>query len=344
MSWLFKRLAEDTLGPPAQAKPDAPDRRDGRVYRAPWPLKLAVAAALTTGRPLLLRGEPGSGKSSLAPYVARALDYRYYEHTTTAATRAQDLQWSYDTIRRLSDAQVRQAGDEALSVAEYIEPGVFWWAFEPQSARLQATATRQDAKDPDAVNEDRGDGAVVLIDELDKADPDVPNGLLGPLASMSFTVSETGVEVKRRAPSAGESPTDPPSHLLIIVTTNEERDLPPAFLRRCVVHVLDHPEPDDLVAIARLHFADELDEALASELAVKVAGMREEAKKARQRPPSAAEYLDALRACQSLGVRPDEKDPDWRTLKRATLTKPSAPESASSNVTPPSTISSAGDG
>src|SRR5262245_26922047 len=112
---------------------DSPDRRDGRVYVMPEEVELAVDVALATGRPLLLRGEPGSGKSSLAAYLARMRGWRYYEHVVTSRTKAEDLLWTYDHVRRLSDAQVRDKGT-ALVDQHYVTPGPLWWAFDPASA------------------------------------------------------------------------------------------------------------------------------------------------------------------------------------------------------------------
>ena len=188
---------------------DSPDRRDGLVYDYDYDLHLAVEIALATGRPLLLRGDPGSGKSSLAAFVARNLNWRYYEHTVTADTRAQDLLCSYDLVRRLGDAQARagQRDTAPLNDLDYVEPGVLWWVFNPESAeqrgfieasiaerpRLRPPSSK--AKDPhEEINlERRPDRAVVLIDELDKADPAVPNALLVPLGSNKFRVSDIGV-------------------------------------------------------------------------------------------------------------------------------------------------------
>src|ERR1700722_13586199 len=105
--------------PPA----DFPDRRGGRVYLMPEKLELAVGVGLATGRPLLLRGEPGAGKSSLAAYVARERGWRYFEHVVTSQTQARDLLWTFDGVRRLADAQ---AGGNLPRTDTYIQPGVLW--------------------------------------------------------------------------------------------------------------------------------------------------------------------------------------------------------------------------
>ena len=112
---------------------DAPDPRDGRVYVMSDDIDLAVRVTLATGRPLLLRGDPGSGKSSLAAYIARQRGWRYYEHVVTSRTQARDLLWTFDSVRRLADAQVLQGG-ATLSDYDYVEPGVLWWAMARDSA------------------------------------------------------------------------------------------------------------------------------------------------------------------------------------------------------------------
>src|SRR5215813_8653975 len=115
------------------------DRRDGRVYVHDQRIRSATRVALATGRPLLLRGAAGSGKSSLAPFMARALNRRFYSFTVTARTQARDLMWQFDALQRLSDAQIRRSGDVGPSKVDrlehYIQPGVLWWALNPVSAR-----------------------------------------------------------------------------------------------------------------------------------------------------------------------------------------------------------------
>ena len=110
-----------------------PDRRDGEAYVTSQDVNLAVDVALATGRPLLVRGEPGSGKSTLAPFVAKDRLWRYYEHVVTSRTQATDLLWSFDSVRRLADAQTLPRGAR-LDDFRYVEPGVLWWAFAPVSA------------------------------------------------------------------------------------------------------------------------------------------------------------------------------------------------------------------
>lgn len=319
-------LIDEPLPATAGVDDDGLDRRDGRVYDYDDDTLLAIEVALTSGRPLLLRGDPGCGKSSLAAYVARNLGWRYYEHVVTAATRAEDLLWRYDAVRRLSDAT---RGKADLGDAEYVDPGPLWWVFDQRSATTRGTgeALERGPVQPNAaINEARRhqDRAVLLIDELDKADPDVPNGLLVPLGSARFRVAETGVEVAQppRPPGAA---TDPLSRLLVMITTNEERELPPAFLRRCVVHRLEHPNAERLVMIARRHLAGpdgNLDSGLASlceAVAERVSELRSTAKERGARPPSTAEFLDAVRACRSMGITVGAGA--WSTIERVTLSK-----------------------
>lgn len=312
---------------------DAPDRRDGRVYIMPSDVDLAVEVALATGRPLLLRGEPGSGKSSLAAYVAahrQPRPWRYYEHVVTSRTQARDLLWTFDSVRRLADAQTSGHRGEATSDSEYVEPGVLWWAFSPESAKERGVEqARSQAIEPNAaVNAGRSpDHAVVLIDEIDKAEPDMPNGLLVPLGSSEFVVAETNQVVRKSAMSSGAN--DHKGRHLIVITTNEERELPQAFLRRCVTIWLRQPSKERLIEIARAHLTDEggyqsSDEELMESLADELIKLRETTGKQRMRAPSTAEYLDALRACRSLGVTVGGDD--WDLLCNLTLLKPQQPE------------------
>jgi MoxR-like ATPase len=309
---------------------DMGDRRDGEVYVHDAPLRLALRVALATARPLLLRGVAGSGKSSLAPFVARMYERRFYKATITARTEARDLMWGFDALKRLNDAQVAKkgAGRQARKVEvieNYIEPRALWWAFDPTSAaRRGADAkTSVDLVDDPGVGS-RKNGVVVLIDEIDKADPDVPNNLLESLGSLQFTVVETGREVRadrKKAP-------------LVIITTNDERELPAAFYRRCVVHVLPEHGKDRLVEIAGEHYDEQQTrskdkaraKALYTDIAIELQKYRDEAKKLHTRRPSTAEYLDAVRACLLLGI--DTKQAEWNDVARLTLTKPAPDPSA----------------
>lgn len=310
-------------------KTAAPDRRDGAVYEIEQdaPLLLAVDVALATNRPLLLRGEPGSGKSSLAAFIARNLNWRYYEYVVTARSRARDLLYTFDSVLKLSDASTKSETRD-LRNDRYIEPGVLWWAFDRESAVRRGAppdAGVSAPKEPnETINATRSPRhSVVLVDEIDKADPDLPNGLLVPLGSGEFQTLETGKLVEQ----GGSAHTGGENHgrVLVIITTNEERDLPPAFLRRCVTHRLKAPEIDDLIRIGRSHllFArdDEgsSDDELLRSLATKVCALRDEARDRGARPPSTAEFLDVLHACRSLGVKVG--DATWTMLEQLVLLK-----------------------
>jgi MoxR-like ATPase len=283
------------------------DRRDGLVYVYTPEIILAVNVAIATGRPLLLRGPSGSGKSSLARNIALRMGWRYYEDVISSSTQARDLLWRFDAVRRLSDAQVKSLQE---GLTPYVEPGVLWWAFDRDSARRRGLCSNvqqsfASAEDPGAEGECLK--AVVLLDEIDKADPDVPNNLLVPLGSLRFTIPETGTEV-----IAKEAP-------LVVITTNDERELPGAFLRRCVVLTLDEPDIDRLTAIAQAHFPDGNEETYRS-LAEAVQQMKQARdRQAANHKVNAAEYLDALTACQKLKAEPGSDA--WKAILRVTLRK-----------------------
>jgi len=278
-------------------------------------ITLAVNVALAAGRPLLVRGHPGTGKSSLARSVAERLAWRFYPVTVSSRTSARDLQWSFDTVARLADAQALPPGSALPPHARYVVPGALWWAFDPASAArrgLDPADAAGDpgfapAQDPTPVNPGAG-RSVVLIDEIDKADPDVPNDLLVPLGSYQFQV-EDGPPVTAAHPP------------LVIITTNEERELPRAFLRRCVILALAAPDAERLREIAAAHFGA-LDPQLLDAVQVVYLRIRAERIDAKEPPPSVAEFLDTLASCRGLGLAP--ADANWKDLATLLLAKVTA--------------------
>ncbi|MFG2825061.1 AAA family ATPase [Kitasatospora sp. NPDC048365] len=280
------------------------DRTTDQVYVYDEEIVLAVNIALATGRPLLVRGHPGTGKSSLAPNVARHLRRRFYRTTISSRTRARDLLWTVDEVARLSDASTGQAGPRP----HYVVPGVLWWAFEPESARRRGVGSAASGPLPDP-NEGvlKADQAVVLLDEIDKADPDVPNDLLEPLGSYCFRREDGPVVAASAAP-------------LVVVTTNEERDLPKAFLRRCVVLVLRPPLPARLREIAHAHFPAESAGLFADILQFMGGSGDGGPAPGAAVTISTAEYLDTISAAVGTGIRPG--DPLWAAVVEATTHKP----------------------
>jgi MoxR-like ATPase len=296
------------------------DRRDGLVYVYNDTIELAINVALATHRPILIRGTSGSGKSSLARNVARRLKWWYYEQVVTSRTQARDLQWSFDTLRRLSDAQA----NNLKANAAYIEPGVLWWALDPNGAarRGQPANHKLPPVENPGIAPPEGKstisteaGAVVLLDEIDKADPDVPNNLLVPLGSLQFKVIETGLKIDVIAKR----------HLLVLITTNDERVLPNAFMRRCVMLELEPPNAPQLVSIAKEHYGPDKRKIYAS-VADKVLALAPIGPPTRGAKPeaSAAEYLDAVRACIELRVNPESNPTAWEAIANTTLSKKAA--------------------
>ena len=186
-----------------------------KTYIAADDLATAVNAAVTLERPLLVKGEPGTGKTELARQVAESLGMEMIEWNIKSTTRAQQGLYEYDAVSRLRDSQL---GDERVhDVAHYIKQGKLWQAFS------------SDKK------------VVLLIDEIDKADIEFPNDLLQELDRMAFHVYETGTTVE-----ALHRP-------VVIITSNNEKELPDAFLRRCFFHYISFPEPETLRKIIEVH-------------------------------------------------------------------------------------------
>lgn len=233
-------------------------------YIAGEDLRAAVDVAVTLERPLLVRGEPGTGKTRLAEAVARDLGLELLVWAVKSTTRAQDGLYVYDTVQRLYDSQFGE-GDPS-DIARYIRLGELGRAFAA----------------PERV--------VLLIDEVDKADLEFPNDLLWELDRMSFRIPETGETVTAR------------QRPVVIVTSNAEKELPDAFLRRCVFHYIAFPDPDQMAEIVRVHHADLEDALLAAVLQAFYALRRFEGLAKR---PTTSELIDWVRALVAAGVDPD---------------------------------------
>lgn len=267
----------------------------------------AINAAIAAGRPLLVRGEPGIGKSQLARAAAKELGRAYIKCVVDSHTESRDLMWTFDAVRRLADAQLagalhRRAGQTRtdLAVEKYLHPGPLWWAFNEAAAeRQRAQVGAQRPSQPDGG--DWGRGCVFLLDEIDKAEAEVPNGLLEALGAREFTPFGMSQPVQL----AGPAP-------LIVITTNEERTLPDAFLRRCFVLPLALPKGSpELISrlmergAAHFHGTDERVLRAAAEMLVAERQNAIEAQVTAR--PGQAEYLDLLRAVLGLTDDPESQ-------------------------------------
>ena len=187
-------------------------------YVATDDLMVAVNAAIKLERPLLVKGEPGTGKTELARQVSQSLGLRLIEWHIKSTTRAHQGLYEYDAVSRLRDSQL---GEERVKdVKNYIKPGKLWEAFSADER------------------------VVLLIDEIDKADIEFPNDLLQELDRMEFHVYETGETIK-----ADKRP-------IVIITSNNEKELPDAFLRRCFFHFISFPDDETMTSIIKVHFPD----------------------------------------------------------------------------------------
>lgn len=276
----------------------------------------AINAALAAQRPLLVCGEPGIGKTQLARAVARALGRAYVHHVVDVRTESRDLLWHFDAVKRLADAQLGSALNpkgndsaglsemrESLAVKHYLQPRALWWGFDWAGAEKQSEIAGGTIP-PQIDGGDPANGCVVLIDEIDKGESDVPNGLLEALGAGEFTPDGWG----RPVVASG-------THPLVIITTNEERSLPDAFVRRCLVLSMALPQlPKNSARFksilderGKAHFPAS-NEAVRQKAAKILVTDRQEAIKNDRRPlPGQAEYLDLLRAVQSLHEGADEQ-------------------------------------
>ncbi len=241
-------------------------------YISTHELNVAVNAAIALEKPLLIKGEPGTGKTELARQISKSMDLEILEWNIKSTTKAQQGLYEYDAVTRLRDSQL---GDKKIeNISNYIKKGKIWNAFESKHR------------------------AVLLIDEIDKADIEFPNDLLQELDRMEFYVYETNETIK-----ANKRP-------IVIITSNNEKELPEAFLRRCFFHYIQFPDIDTLKKIVNVHFPDIkktlLDSALNRFFEIReVPGLKKK--------PSTSEALDwikllLLEDINPLDLKSDSKD------------------------------------
>ena len=235
------------------------------AYIASDDLAVAVNAAITLERPLLVKGEPGTGKTELARQVAGALGLRIIEWHIKSTTRAQQGLYEYDAVSRLRDSQLGE--DKVHDIAAYIKRGKLWEAFAADEKM------------------------VLLIDEIDKADIEFPNDLLQELDRMEFHIYETGETIKAR------------HRPIVIITSNNEKELPDAFLRRCFFHYIRFPDMEVLKAIVGVHFPGIKDRLLTTALTQffeirDTQGLRKK--------PTTSEVLDWLKLILAEDLSPED--------------------------------------
>ena len=242
-------------------------------YVATEDLTVAVNAAVLLERPLLIKGEPGTGKTELAKQVASALGLDLIEWNIKSTTKAQQGLYEYDAVSRLRDSQL---GDERVrDVGNYIRKGKLWTAFGADQK------------------------VVLLIDEIDKADIEFPNDLLQELDKMAFYVYETGETVSAR------------NRPVVIITSNNEKELPDAFLRRCFFHYIAFPDQETMRQIVKVHYPDIKEQLLTTAL-TQFYEVREQ--QGLKKKPSTSEVLDWLKLLLAEDLSPEDLKRDASNL------------------------------
>jgi len=225
-----------------------------KKYVATDELRMAVNAAVTLQRPLLIKGEPGTGKTMLAEEVASSMNKRLIQWHIKSTTKAQQGLYEYDAVSRLRDSQL--GDDKVQDIKNYIKKGKLWEAFESDEQ------------------------VVLLIDEIDKADIEFPNDLLVEIDKMEFFVYETGETIKAK------------HRPIILITSNNEKELPDAFLRRCFFHYISFPDRETMIKIVDVHYPELKKNLLSEALDIffdvrKVPGLKKK--------PSTSELIDWLK-------------------------------------------------
>ncbi len=234
-------------------------------YIAPQALRDAVNVSIALEKPLLVKGEPGTGKTRLAEAIAEDLNRPLIQWGIKSTTKAQEGLYVYDTVARLNDARF---GDRDIAdISQYIKLGPLGSAFRAEER------------------------VIALVDEIDKADMEFPNDLLHELDRMSFDIAETGERV-----SATKRP-------IVIITSNNEKELPDAFLRRCIFHYISFPTAEEMTEIVRVHHPD-VEDSLLSQALVRFYWLRE-LPDIRKRP-STSELVDWIAALRRAGIGPDK--------------------------------------
>jgi len=233
-------------------------------YIATDDLQMAVNAAVTLQKPLLIKGEPGTGKTMLAEQVAQSMGKRLIQWHIKSTTKAQQGLYEYDAVSRLRDSQL--GDDRVHDIRNYIKKGKLWEAFQD------------------------GEEVVLLIDEVDKADIEFPNDLLTELDKMEFFVYETGETIKAK------------HRPIVIITSNNEKELPDAFLRRCFFHFINFPDRETMIRIVNVHYPNIKKELVKEAMDVffdvrKIPGLKKK--------PSTSELIDWLKLLMADDI-PDE--------------------------------------
>lgn len=302
----------------------------------------AIEAAWLSGRPLLLRGDPGTGKSQLARAAADAMGWEFTSEVINAHTEITDLWYRFDAVSRLGQAQILSAISskkalkaslnenkipDALNPERFLSPGILWWSYDWKTAQKQYIKShfQHYHPNPDCETQSLPKGVVLLIDEIDKADADLPNSLLETLDLGRFRIpwinQTVGCHKNIEDTTTKEKLAIEP---LVIITTNEDRQLPPAFLRRCLVLSLELPTKrqaliEYLIKRGEQHFSkdDKKTPFFSKEVMIEAANElyndRIKAEELGVTPPGQAEYLDILRILYNIS---DDKIDQLEKLKQ----------------------------